>query len=252
MKAAIGTPADTKPAANPSGRPAARPAAKLTGDERRLAIVAAVRKVFAEKGFHGTTTRELAQAAGVSEALLFKHFPNKEALYSAMLVSCSQQQGTDAGERLKALEPSASTLVVLVHLLVGHVLAAHAACEDDTSIQTQLMLHSMLEDGEFARLRLRQLASCWIPKIEECLQAAIAAGEAVAGPSAGRLGGWFVHRLAAGVRIYLLPTVDVVDYECSREQLAEHVVWFALRGIGLTDQAIKRYYDPRVLALLNG
>ena len=138
-------------------RPKAKAAAKLTGDERRAAIVVAVRRVFADKGFHGTTTRELAEAAGVSEALLFKHFPNKEALYSAMLVSCSQQQGGGAIERLKALEPSASTLVVLVHLLVSHVLAVRSLEEDDTSVQTRLMLHSMLEDGEFARLRLRQL-----------------------------------------------------------------------------------------------
>ena len=54
-----------------------RPAKKLSGDERRAAIIKAVQRVFAEKGFDGTTTRELASAAGVSEALLFKHFPNK-------------------------------------------------------------------------------------------------------------------------------------------------------------------------------
>ena len=48
---------------------------KLSGEERRAAIIKAVRQVFAEKGFDGTTTRELADAAGVSEALLFKHFP---------------------------------------------------------------------------------------------------------------------------------------------------------------------------------
>jgi len=63
-------------------------AAKLSSEERRSAIIHAVRRVFAEKGFHGTTTRELALAAGVSEALLFKHFPNKEALFSAMLMAC--------------------------------------------------------------------------------------------------------------------------------------------------------------------
>ena len=47
------------------------PRAKLSGEERRAAIIKAVRRLFAEKGFHGTTTRELAEAAGVSEALLF-------------------------------------------------------------------------------------------------------------------------------------------------------------------------------------
>src|SRR5271168_14632 len=95
--------------------------AKLSSEERRAAIIKAVRKVFAEQGFHGTTTRELAEAAGVSEALLFKHFPNKEALYTAMQMSCCSEQDGGKAERLKALEPSASTLAFLVHLLVSHM-----------------------------------------------------------------------------------------------------------------------------------
>src|SRR5258706_9142762 len=92
---------------------------KLSGEERRAAIIQAVRRTFAAKGFHGTTTRELADAAGVSEALLFKHFPNKEALFSAMQISCCSGQDHGKIERLKALEPSASTLVLLVHFLVS-------------------------------------------------------------------------------------------------------------------------------------
>src|SRR5262249_16937783 len=89
---------------------------KLSSQERRAAIIKAVRQVFAEKGFHGTTTRELAEVAGVSEALLFRHFPNKEALYSAMLLTCCPANDSSIVERLKALEPSASSLVILVHL----------------------------------------------------------------------------------------------------------------------------------------
>src|ERR1700674_945631 len=89
---------------------------KLSSEERRAAIIKAVQRVFAEKGFDGTTTRELAEEAGVSEALLFKHFPNKEALYSAMQTKCCQ--GKDpAIERLKTLEPSTSALVTLVHFM---------------------------------------------------------------------------------------------------------------------------------------
>src|SRR6266705_491038 len=93
--------------------------AKLPGDERRAAIVRAVRNVFAEKGFDGTTTRELAQAAGVSEALLFKHFPNKESLYSAMQLACCHQEDCERTRRLKSLEPSTSTLVLLIHTMVS-------------------------------------------------------------------------------------------------------------------------------------
>src|SRR5437588_2066460 len=100
--------------------------AKLSSEERRAAIVKAVRRLFAEKGFHGTTTRELAEAAGVSEALLFKHFPNKEALYGAMMLACSQDQRM--AERMLSLEPSASTLVLMVHGLVSRLLGGSASC----------------------------------------------------------------------------------------------------------------------------
>jgi AcrR family transcriptional regulator len=223
--------------------------AKLTGDERRSAIVAAVRRVFAEKGFHGTTTRELAREAGVSEALLFKHFPNKQALYSAMLVSCSQHLGAAMFERLQALEPSGSTLVILVHILISNFLAKEHAGADDPSIQTRLMLHSIMDDGEFARLRLRQIGECWIPKMEECLKAAIAAQEVVEGPGQLNLRGWLAHQLASGVRIHLLPPDGVIDFEITREQLTEQTVWFALRGMGMTNAAIKRHYNAAALAL---
>jgi AcrR family transcriptional regulator len=242
----------TRVKAKPLRKTAVKTAAKLTGDERRAAIVAAVRRVFAEKGFHGTTTRELARAAGVSEGLLFKHFPNKEALYAAMLVSCSQQLGAATFERLQALKPCGSTLVVLVHILVSHFLAARRPGDDDPAIQTRLMLQSILDDGDFARLRLRQIAECWIPKIEECLQTAIAAGEAVEGPMRASVRGWLAHQLASGVRIHMLPAEQLVNFGLSREQLAEQVVWFGLRGMGLTDEAIKRHYNPAALALFGG
>src|SRR6516164_743158 len=94
-------------------------APKMSSEDRRAAIVKAVRRVFAEKGFYGTTTRALAQAAGVSEALLFKHFPNKEALFSAMQLSCVNQEDVERRERLLALEPSASTVVMMVHFMVS-------------------------------------------------------------------------------------------------------------------------------------
>src|ERR1700716_2031712 len=114
---------------------------KLSGEEGRAAIIKAVRMVFAEKGFHGTTTRELADAAGVSEALLFKHFPNKEALFEAMLQTCCNQQDHGTMERLKSQEPSASTLVLMVHFLVSRIMGC-ASRDDDQAID-RLMLRSL-------------------------------------------------------------------------------------------------------------
>jgi AcrR family transcriptional regulator len=55
-------------------------ATRLDSDERRKAIVAAAVPLFARKGFAGTTTKELAETARISEALLFRHFPAKTTL----------------------------------------------------------------------------------------------------------------------------------------------------------------------------
>jgi AcrR family transcriptional regulator len=53
--------------------------------ERQTSIIASAASLFAAKGFTGTTTRAIAKTAGISEALLFKYFPTKRALYAAIL-----------------------------------------------------------------------------------------------------------------------------------------------------------------------
>jgi len=52
-------------------------------EETRLRILMATRLLFSRKGRRGTTTREIAEVAGVNEATLFRHFGNKDALISA-------------------------------------------------------------------------------------------------------------------------------------------------------------------------
>src|SRR5713226_2999435 len=58
---------------------------RMAGEERRVQILAVAMSLFSERGFRGTTTKEIAQAAGVSEAMVFRHFANKEELYAAIL-----------------------------------------------------------------------------------------------------------------------------------------------------------------------
>ena len=57
----------------------------MAGEERRLQIVRVAVRLFSQRGFRGTTTKEIAQAAGVSEAMVFRHFATKEELYAAIL-----------------------------------------------------------------------------------------------------------------------------------------------------------------------
>src|SRR5271170_797173 len=92
---------------------------RLDGEERHKAIVEAAMPLFARTGFGGTTTKQIAEAAGISEALLFKHFPTKSALYQDMLRSgCSADP---ALARLETLEPSTRTLIHMMHFMVHHV-----------------------------------------------------------------------------------------------------------------------------------
>ncbi|MEU7831961.1 TetR/AcrR family transcriptional regulator [Nonomuraea sp. NPDC049129] len=54
-------------------------------DERRRAIVAAAMDCFAQKGFYGTTTHEVAERVGISQPYLYRLYSNKEALFAAVV-----------------------------------------------------------------------------------------------------------------------------------------------------------------------
>jgi len=58
---------------------------KLPAQVRKAASVDAAIKLFSEKGFRGTTTRELAAEVGVSEPVLYQHFATKSDLYAAII-----------------------------------------------------------------------------------------------------------------------------------------------------------------------
>jgi AcrR family transcriptional regulator len=55
------------------------------GEERRRQIIQEAIRCFADKGFRGTTVRELASRVGITEAALYRYFPSKEALYQAII-----------------------------------------------------------------------------------------------------------------------------------------------------------------------
>lgn len=75
--------------------------ARITGEQRREQIIDAAIQLFSETGFAGTTTRRLAEAAGVSEAALYLHFETKEALYEA-IIRRKAHEHEEFAERLRA------------------------------------------------------------------------------------------------------------------------------------------------------
>jgi AcrR family transcriptional regulator len=85
---------------------------RLTGAERRAAILDAAMEVFARRGYHGSSIDEIAKAAGISKALIYEHFPSKKDLHTSLLehqvddllgrLDASAATGEPGDQRLRA------------------------------------------------------------------------------------------------------------------------------------------------------
>lgn len=91
---------------------------RMTGKQRREQLIVIGRKLFANKGFEGTTVEEIASSAGVSKPVVYEHFGGKEGLYAvvvdreiaALLGSITGALAADAGSR-ETLERGAVALL---------------------------------------------------------------------------------------------------------------------------------------------
>lgn len=220
---------------------------RLKAEERCLAIRQAMREVFAEKGFAGTTTRELAKAAGVSEALLYRHFPSKEAMYTGIIEGCIPPKMAEEYNRILGLEPSASTLVLLTHFIVSKMLSEQAKDKKTVDI---LAVRSLLEDGEFMRVLQHQRAAPWRKKFRQSLEAARKSGEIQEDVPSGDITSWFAQGVCFAMMIFQWPSKPVLDVQMSRAEQIERCVWFVLLGVGFKPETIRKYYNPKAWSLL--
>ena len=209
---------------------------RLDSDERRKAIVKAAVPLFARKGFAGTTTRELAEAAGISEALLFRHFPSKQLLYREILqLGC---EGDPALDQLAALQPSTATLVGMIRFMVRHFLRCRESDCGELDTRLRLVLYSFLEDGDYARQLFETVSDRVVPLFEASLAAAIAAGDVAPQAATAKNLFWFGQHVAGMIAFAALPGASCVPYDGTLDDLVEQASTFILRGIGVSDAAI--------------
>ena len=91
---------------------------RMTGKQRREQLIEIGRKLFADKGFEGTTVEEIASKAGVSKPVVYEHFGGKEGLYAvvvdreiaSLLDAITGALTSDAGSRV-TLERAALALL---------------------------------------------------------------------------------------------------------------------------------------------
>lgn len=215
---------------------------RLDSEERRVAIVMAAQPLFARKGFAGTTTREIARAAGVSEALLFQHFPTKAALYQAIVAEGCK--GDPELEIFLALQPSTATLVAMAVGMADHFLGGPSSeSVEERDIKNRLICQSYLDDGEYGRLIFGWATEHIFPLFARSLEAAALAGDLRSKPASALNAFHFSVNVVAGIAYARLNGRDMAGYEGQDDALRLDATRFILRGFGLSDEAIERHIN---------
>jgi len=116
------------------------PQVRVPARDRRLQIMEAAKELFARQGFEGTTTRQIAEAARVNEAIIFRHFSSKEDLYWAIIDRESELTGWQEALR-RQLNSGASDREILAGIAEDIL---HRRAKD--SSLSRLLLFSALEN----------------------------------------------------------------------------------------------------------
>ncbi|TKB90212.1 MAG: TetR/AcrR family transcriptional regulator [Nitrospira sp.] len=117
---------------------------RASAGDRQASLIAAAASLFAAKGFNGTTTKEIAKAVGVSEALVFKYFPTKRTLYAAILA-----EKVTMNELLDVVE---AAVIKRDDHRVFTMIASYRIRPNVDSTFLRLLLFSALEGHELSEL----------------------------------------------------------------------------------------------------
>lgn len=128
---------------------------RLSASERREQLIEVAADLFSRKGFNGSTTREIAAAAGVTEAIIFRHFETKEQLYTAIIDRYLNGPGKQEWLADLQLAMGRNDDEAVVRKIITGIIEMHK-----TEPQFErLMLYAALEGNEIALLHVRQLTA---------------------------------------------------------------------------------------------
>jgi TetR/AcrR family transcriptional regulator len=122
---------------------AARP--RLPAEERRAAVLDTACRVFSRGTYHGTTTAEIARAAGVSEPILYRHFPSKRDLYLACVEEMFRRTKGRWEEALREESDPAEWLAAMGR--------AFHEWKEQRALVSSLWLQSLAEASEDPKIR---------------------------------------------------------------------------------------------------
>lgn len=131
--------------------------ARMSAEERRQQLLQVAVGLFSNCGFSGTTTKQIAQAAGVSEAIIFRHFASKDELYHAILEKCKGGMEkppweSDETQRQAAEQKDDFTF------FYNFAMKALEHQQSDVEFM-RLLFHSALEKHELSQIFFRDFVS---------------------------------------------------------------------------------------------
>ena len=143
---------------------------RYSSADRREQILEVATGLFAQQGYQGTTTKLIAEKSGVTEALIFRHFPGKEELYWAVIerkIDCA----APLERLLENLEAPGDDLEVLSRVAF-EVLDRRA--QDQTL--SRLLLFSALEKHELSERFFRNYIANYFDVLARFVRQGISAG----------------------------------------------------------------------------
>jgi len=138
--------------------------------QRHQQILAVATELFARQGFHGTTTRQIAEQAQVNEAILFRHFPRKEDLYWAVIEEKCREKSMREWLVEQLAAPADEKTV-----LTGVAMALLEQNMSDTTL-ARLLLFSALEKHELSARFVKTYVAGFNDLLAEYIRRRIRAG----------------------------------------------------------------------------
>jgi AcrR family transcriptional regulator len=148
---------------------------RMSPKDRKESILKSAIPLFAKQGYNGTTTKMISEAAGISEALLFKYFKNKKELFIELKKQVYPKVDI-ALNTLPKLTPSTSGLIILVYLIIFETLGP-SYNKEEFDIFNRLLTFSLLEDGELAKVFYESKFEKWLPYMAKHFKAAEQSGD---------------------------------------------------------------------------
>lgn len=137
---------------------------------RRTQILEAAIRVFAERGFHRTTIRHIAKAAGVADGTIYNYFENKTALLLAMLDPLNELEQHPAA-------PAPAAPADLRQFFRQHFAQRWAVFDDATLQVLRVVLSEVLVDPDLRALYVERVITPTVTLAEPYLQQRLAAGD---------------------------------------------------------------------------